>query len=74
VRGSVDIIDGMGEDGEMTVEIEDVAVALLEGQFGSDGGAAERKDGKLNLRHGASMKTIAEITSLGSFRFLAPVC
>ena len=64
----------MGEDGKMTVEIKDVAVALLEGQLGSDGGAADKKDGKLNLRHGASMKTIAGNTSLGSFRFLAPVC
>ena len=33
-----------------------------------------RKDGKLNLRHGASMKTIAGITRLGSFGFLAPGC
>ena len=40
----------MGEDGKMTVEIKDVAVALLEGQFGSNGGAADRKDGKLSLR------------------------
>ena len=62
-----DISDGMGEDGKMTVEIKDVAVALLEGQFGSDGGAADRKDGKLNLRHGASVQTIAGMTSLGSF-------
>ena len=69
-----DVIDRMGEDGKVAVEVIDLSVALLEGEFGSDGGAAERKDGKLNLRNGASMKTFAGIASLGSFGFLAPVC
>jgi hypothetical protein len=69
-----DVIDRMCEDGKVAVEVIDLSVALLEGEFGSDGGAAERKDGKLNLRHAVSIKTMAEITSLGSFRFLAPVC
>ena len=64
----------MGEDRKVAVEVIDLFVALLEGEFGSDGGAADRKDGKLNLRHGASMKTIAGITRLGSFGFLAPGC
>ena len=64
----------MGGDGKVAVEIKELAVALLEGQLGSDGSAADRKDGKLNLRHGASMKTIAGIAKLRSFRFLAPVC
>jgi hypothetical protein len=68
-----DIIDGMGEDGKMTVEIINLSVALLEGEFGGDGSAADWKDGKLDLRHAASMKTIAGIASLGSLDFLSPV-
>jgi len=69
-----DVSDRMGEDGKVAVEGIDLSAALLEGEFGGDGGAAGWKDGKLNLRHAVSIRTMAEITSLGSFDFLTDVC
>jgi len=50
-----DVLDGMGEDREVAIEVIYLAVALLESEFASEGGAADGKDGKLDLRHGLRM-------------------
>jgi hypothetical protein len=46
-----EIIHGMGEDGQMAVEIDDGVPATLEGEIRRDGGAVVREDGKWLLRH-----------------------
>ena len=49
----------MTEHGQMAIEVNNRAVALLESQFRSDLGAIGREYGKLNLRHGYLPKPLA---------------
>jgi len=65
-----DVIDRMGEYGQVAIEVIDLAVALFEREFGGDGGAAGREHRKLNLRHGARMGTVREKRQHGSSGFL----
>ncbi|MFN0079545.1 MAG: hypothetical protein ACKVY0_24025 [Prosthecobacter sp.] len=41
----------MSEHRQMTIEVKHLTIALLEGEFVSDGGATGRDNGQLNLRH-----------------------
>ena len=68
-----DVFGRMRENRKVAIEVTDLSVTLLESQFVGDGGAAGREDGKLDLRHGASMRTFRGSASPGSLRFLALV-
>ena len=68
------VIDRMTEDRQVAVEVVNGPLALLKGEFLSNGGATRREDRQLDLRHGRRVNQSPPKLQPGSSAFPARCC